>query len=109
MNKIVLIKTLVLAFVFCLFCATAAFGQASLLVGTPQPTNFNEHVEHATQHDMGIETSLLGANNPYSYAQGEQPLWQFPTPKQEVPLGDVARAYRKDHAVSRKAEIVMER
>jgi hypothetical protein len=108
MNKIVVLKTLVLTFVFCLFCATAAFGQATVLVGNPQPTTFTDHVQHASQHDMAVESSLLG-NNPYSYAQGEQPLWQFPTPKQEVPLGDVARAYRRDHALSRKAEIVVER
>ncbi len=103
MNKMIAIKTLVLAFVFCLFCATTAFGQ-SLLVGDPQPTTFIDHVQHAVQHDMGIESNLLGSN-PYSYAQGEQPLWQFPSPKQVVPLGAVARAYRKEHAIGLKEAV----
>lgn len=57
---------------------------------------------------MALESSLLGSST-YSYAQGEQPLWEFGTLKQEVPLGDVARAYRKDHALDRKAVKVFEK
>jgi hypothetical protein len=108
MNKIVVTKTLVLAFAFCLLGATAAFGQASVLISNPQPTVFNDHPQHAMQHDMGVESNLF-VSNPYSYAQGEQPLSEFATAKQEVPLGDVARAYRKDHSISRKSTIRLEK
>jgi hypothetical protein len=69
---------------------------------TPQPLEMADHVQHASQHAMAQETSLLG-NSSYAYAQGERPLWEFPSDKQETPLGDVARAYRKEHAATAKA------
>jgi hypothetical protein len=103
----IIMKTVV--FAFFLLCASAAFGQsAPVLPNTAQPVAFVEHPAQAAQHDMGRESYLYNAN-PYTYAQGEQPLWQFGSAKQEVPLGDVARAYRKDHAISRKASVVVEK
>jgi len=56
---------------------------------------------------MAAENSLLGTSA-YSYAQGEQPVVEFGSPKQETPLGDVARAYRKGHVVDKKAVKVLE-
>jgi hypothetical protein len=94
--------------VLCFFCATAAFAQsAPILSGQPAPIQMIEHPEHAMQHAMALETSLLGSSS-YSYAQGEQPLAQFGTLKQETPLGDVARAYRKERATTAKPTKVME-
>jgi hypothetical protein len=96
-------------FAFCFLCATAAFGQtASVLVNNPQPIEMLSHDQHASQHAMRQEESLLGCTSPYTYAQGEQPVWEFGTPKQEVPLGDVARAYRQGHVIDRKAAKVVE-
>jgi hypothetical protein len=87
----------------CFFCATAAFGQtASVIYANPQPLMMPTHPEHASQHDMGTESNLLGSSA-YSYAQGEQPLWEFASDKREIPLGDVARAYRKGHVLDKKA------
>jgi hypothetical protein len=87
----------------CLLCTSAAFGQAaSVLYSNPQPIQIPSHPEHASVHAMGIETSLVGGSA-YSYAQGEQPLWEFASDKREVPLGDVARAYRKGHVLDKKA------
>lgn len=96
-------------FAFCLLFATAAFGQtaASVLSNTPQPTVIPEHIQHATQHAMATENSLLG-NSAYTYAQGEQPVVDFGSLKQETPLGDVARAYRKGHVLDKKAVVVLE-
>lgn len=96
-------KTLIIA--FCLLCATAAFGQsASVLSNNPQPTVVPDHPQHASQHAMGQEVSLFGSSSAYTYAQGERPLWEFgSSDKHEVPLGDVARAYRKGHVIDRKA------
>jgi len=93
----------------CLLCATAAFGQsAGILVNNPQPTVFTDHPLHATQHAMAVVSSLLGSSA-YSYAQGERPLWEFgPVKPQEVPLGDVARAYRQGHVLDKKAARVFD-
>ena len=87
----------------CFLCASAAFGQSvGVLNANPQPILIPSHPEHAAVHAMGIESSLVGGSA-YSYAQGEQPLWEFPSDKHEVPLGDVARAYRKGHVLDKKA------
>lgn len=105
-------KTTLFLTVFFLACATAACAQsAPVLPNNPQPMVMTEHPVHAAQHAMGEESSLLGgAVSAYTYAQGERSLWEFgPSAKRETPLGDVARAYRKDHAVVRKAEIVVEK
>ncbi|MGC2171535.1 MAG: hypothetical protein WA555_20495 [Candidatus Sulfotelmatobacter sp.] len=102
-------KTTIFAFCFlCLFCATAAFGQsAPVLTGTPQPLQMQEHIQHASQHAMAQESSLLDSSD-YTYAQGEQPLSDFVTLKREIPLGDVARALRKKRADAPKAVEVWE-
>jgi hypothetical protein len=87
----------------CFLSATAAFGQtASVLYANPQPIVMPSHPEHASQHAMGTESSLLGSSA-YSYAQGEQPLWEFASDKREIPLGDLARAYRRGHVLDKKA------
>jgi hypothetical protein len=94
---------------FCFLCATAAFAQsAPVLSNNPQELVMISHEQHASQHAMGQEVSLFGCTSPYTYAQGEQPVWEFGTAKQEVPLGDVARAYRQGHVIDRKAAKVLE-
>ncbi len=97
-------------FALCFFCATAAFAQVgqSAISGTPQPIIMQDHPLHAEAHAMGNETTLLG-DTTYSYAQGEQPLWEFGSDRRyEAPLGDIARAYRKTHVFDKKATKVSE-
>lgn len=103
-------KTTILARFLCLLCATSAFAQsAGVLTGTPQPMQMSEHPQHASQHSMAQESNLFGSN-PYSYAKGEQPLSEFGSgPRYETPLGDVARAYRKEHASATKAVKALEK
>lgn len=93
-----------------LICATAAFSQtASILPSQANPTLFPEHVQHASQHDMATTQNLL-EHSDYSYAQGERPLWEFgPVGPPPVPLGDLARAARKEHAFDKKAQIIWEK
>jgi hypothetical protein len=94
---------------FCFLCATAAFGQsAPVLSNNPQQMEMLSHDQRASEHAMGQEVSLLGCSSPYTYAKGEQPVWEYGTPKHEVPLGDVARAYRQGHVIDRKAAKVVE-
>jgi hypothetical protein len=100
-------KTVVIA--FCLLCATAAFGQvASSLSNNPQPLVMTDHPQRAETHPMAPDDNLRGSAA-YTFAQGERPLWEFPSEKHETPLGDIARAYRKDHAFDKKATIVVEK
>jgi hypothetical protein len=99
-------KTTLLA--FCVLCATAALGQtASVLTNTPSPMVMMDHTQRAEEHSMRPLDNLRG-DSAYSYAQGEQPLTDFGTGKQEIPLGDVARAYRRQKALAsdKKAAVV---
>jgi hypothetical protein len=99
----------ILSVVF-LICATAAFGQnAPVLSSQAYPFQMTDHAQHASQHDMGQAQNLL-EHSDYSYAQGERPLWEFgPVGPPPVPLGDLARAARKEHALDKKARIVWEK
>jgi hypothetical protein len=108
--KINLAKTTIFTLCFlCFLCATAAFGQtASVLSSYAQPTVMPEHLQHASEHALAKETSLLSTST-YGYAQGEQPLVEFGTLPYETPLGDVARAYRKEHATTAKAVKVLDK
>jgi hypothetical protein len=56
---------------------------------------------------MGQEGTLLG-DSAYSYEHGERPLWEFATVKHVTPLGDEARALRKEHSTDKKASKVWE-
>jgi hypothetical protein len=93
----------------CFLCATAAFAQVgqTALSNLPQPIVMADHPQHASAHAMGDEVSLLGCST-YSYGQGEQPLWEFGSDRHEVPLGDIARAYRQGHVLDKKADKVSE-
>lgn len=100
-------KTIVIA--FCFLCATAAFGQvASSLSANPQPLIMTDHPQRADTHAMAPYDNLRGSSA-YSSEHGDQPLWEFPSDKHETPLGDIARAYRRDHAFDKKATIVVEK
>jgi hypothetical protein len=98
-------------FSLCFLCATAAaFGQtASVQSNNPQPISMpDDRAQHASQHALAQESSLFGTSE-YSYAQGERPMSEFVTLSRETPLGDIARAYRKEHALVPKAVKVMDK
>lgn len=89
----------VLCILFVLF-AGMAFGQNGVVLNsTVQPLQMMDHVEHAMQHAMGQENTLLDTST-YSYGHGEVPLAELGTISYETPLGDVARAYKKEHAAT---------
>ena len=93
---------------FCLLCATAAFGQYYSVGTAPIQSTYNppSHPNHAFSQPMSVEQNLLGVNSLTS-AQGEMPLWEAPAMSREVPLGDVARELRKQHAVAKKARLTL--
>ncbi len=101
-------KTLLFAFLF--LAATAAFGQAGFLSSQPQIVQIPDHPQHATYASMASEHPLVGgSSDTYTYAKGERPLWEFGSVSQPVPLGDVARAFRREKLAARKAEIIFEK
>jgi hypothetical protein len=84
-----------------------AFGQATVgggvLSSQPQILQLPSYPQHASIQSMGREQTLLEPTN-LTYAQGERPLWEFASTKNEaVPLGDVARMLRKEHEMMKKA------
>ena len=105
-----IMKTLVIASV--LLCSAAAFGQlaASSLPSQAAPLQMADHPQHASYANMASETLLVGGTaDTYTYARGERPLWEFGPVSQPVPLGDVARAYRKEKVTVKKADRVVEK
>lgn len=101
------ISLLVLVVLF----AAAAFGQsAPVIPNRPQPIQFEEHPQHASPHSLADESPIAGGSAAgYSYATGELPLWQFGHMTEPTPLGDVARAYRREKLGVAKATIVFEK
>jgi hypothetical protein len=90
--------------------ATAAFGQAGALSSQVAVIQIPDHPLHASLTPMACEHPLVGgASDNYSYAQGERPLWEFGPVTEPTPLGDVARAYRKEKLAAKKAEVVYEK
>jgi hypothetical protein len=104
-------KTTIVALSFlCFLCATTASAQLSapVLSNVPSPMRMQDHPEHASEHAMALETSLLSSNSPYTYAQGEVPLADLGSPIYHTPLGDIARANKKEHTTAAKAIKVLE-
>jgi len=100
--------TLVVLFVL---CAATAFGQAAGVVsGDIQALQLSGHPQRASIHEMAPEQPLVGGTAAtYSYARGERPLWEFGPVSEPIPLGDVARAYRKEKLTAKKAQIIFEK
>ena len=96
--------------VFCLLCATAAFGQYYSVGTAPIQSTYNppDHHTRAVSQPMSVEQNLLGVSS-FTSAHGEMPLWEAPFQSHEAPLGDVARALRKEHATAKKARLVLEK
>jgi len=93
----------------CFLCATLSFGQTSVainpMVNEPQMVTFFSHQSHAIQQSISQEQNLLERSG-FTYAQGERPLWEVAPKSQATPLGDVARALRKEHETAKKADII---
>ncbi len=100
-------------FVLFILCTAAAFGQTGVAVlsNQPQILLLPDHPLTAEYRDLASSRSLVGGGpTTYTYAQGERPLWEFGSPNPEpTPLGDVARAYRKEKLAAKKAEKVFEK
>jgi hypothetical protein len=103
-------KITLFTFIFCSALFTpAALGQVgAVLSSQPQVIASPSHPLHAEMHSLAAESPLVGGGT-YTYAQGERPLWEFGPVAEPTPLGDVARAFRKEKMTARKAEKVLEK
>lgn len=93
-------------FAVCFLCSTAAFAQVggSSISGRSQPLSFDYNVQHASRQALAEPQNLMDSSAAtYTYGQGERPLWEVAEEKHEVPLGDSARALRKEHEVVKKS------
>lgn len=100
------IKLLVLCF-FVAISATAAFSQSNGTVLSSEINSgitFTSHQMRASQQPATLEQSLL-TNSANISGHGERPLWEFAQPKEEKPLGDVAREYRRERAENQKKPV----
>ena len=90
----------------CVFCGTAAFPQSlggSAANGRAQMLTMSENPQHAAHIEMAQAHDLLERSGS-TWARGELPLWEvMPEKTPGPPLGDVARALRKEHATAKKA------
>jgi hypothetical protein len=94
-----------LLFAFCFLCSTGALAQ-NLLDATAHKLEMTEHPLRASQHTMAGEQTLLGQNSPFTFGQGERPLWEFTSNAPVEPLGDLAREIKKEHEAVKKSESV---
>jgi hypothetical protein len=106
MKPTLLMVTLALV-TLCLLSAPSAHAQlvGAVLTSQPQVIQVPSHPEHATQKPMAQESNLLGTTA-YTFAMGEQPLWQFAPASEAIPLGDIARMLKSEHETAKKAEKV---
>ena len=95
---------------FCLLGAVAAFGQSYSVGSAPIQSTYNppDHPTRAAFQLMLTEQNLLGVSG-FTSAHGEMPLWEAPVDSHEVPLADIARALKKEHATAKKARLVLEK
>ena len=90
-----------------LLLTSAAFGQnAGSISGQPQPYHPTGNPAHASVQPLAQEQYVLSGTH-YSSAQGEKATWELPQAP-VVPLGDIARMLKKDHAKLKKARVVYE-
>ena len=94
---------------FCLLCTLGAFGQ-NLLTPSSFTSTFQVtgHAQQAVPTPMAQEKSLLEGSGQVYTAHGERPLWEVAPIIHETPLGDSARALKKEHEAVKRAEIVWE-
>ena len=94
----------------CIFFAVSAAGQVSgVLNAQPQMFEMPSHPQQASQQAMGQSRDIM-ERSVSVWGQGEKPLWEamqeMGTLAAVTPLGDSARALRKEHVAVKKATIV---
>ncbi len=99
-----------LLFLFCVLCTAGAFAQSAVTSSAMVDTySLPDHAQQAAPHAMAQERSLLTGSSSVLIAHGERPLWEVAPVVHEIPLGDLARIQRKEHAAAKKANVTLEK
>jgi 3-polyprenyl-4-hydroxybenzoate decarboxylase len=99
-------KNFCFLFVVCLFAAVASAQVAGGSISSESHMLvIPGHPRQATQMAMATPHNLMERSGSFSL-KGERPLWELMPEPTVVPLGDSARALRKDHAAAKKAKVV---
>jgi hypothetical protein len=77
-----------------------------VLSAQPQVFTIADHPQHAFQAPLAPDQDLREQSSITS-ARGERPLWEFMPPPPFVPIADIARLIRNEHAQARKAVKVL--
>jgi hypothetical protein len=93
-------------FLFLFLCAGAAFGQTSVS-SEAQPIEFASHERHASQQSMARSQDVMETSTSF-VGHGQRPLWEVQPAPRVVPLGDIARYLRKEHAAAKKSKVIWE-
>jgi len=91
----------------CILRPVGAVGQtvgSYWLNGQPQMLVMPEHPQHAAQTPLAQEQDLR-EHSTYIYAQGERPVWEFMPAPSFVPIADMARTLRDEHAKAKKVVV----
>lgn len=94
-------------FAMCIFSGVGAVGQTIggyLLNAQPQIFVMPEHPQHASQTGLAQEQDLREQSG-ITYGRGERPMWELMPPPPFVPIADLARILRDEHARAKKAVI----
>lgn len=100
-------KTFFFLFLVCALSASVAAGQTigATLTGEAHPLTVPSHPRHASQAGLSTAQNLMERSGSTS-AHGERPLWEVMKLTPETPLGDSARALRKEHSAAKKATVL---
>ena len=101
-------KSCFFLFALCIFGALGAHGQTVngyLLNSEPQRLVMPEHPQRASQTQLAQEQDLRERST-YTYAQGERPAWEFMALPPFVPIAELARTFRDEHARAKKAVVI---
>ena len=101
-------KSCFFLFAICILGTVSAAGQTAgsySLSAQPQMLVMPEHPQHASQTPLAQEQDLREQST-YIYAQGERPAWEFMPAPRFVPIADVARMLRDQHATAKKAVVI---
>src|SRR5271157_217952 len=86
-----------------LLCSAARAQRGEVTAPYTTPWQPPSNPQHAGQHALAVESNILIANT-ITLATGERPISDFPisdfhSPKEEVSLGEAARAYRRAEGI----------
>jgi hypothetical protein len=101
-------KSFLFLFAGCILACVSAAGQTLASYGPSMQAQMlvmPEHPQHASQTPLAPEQDLRERST-VIYAQGERPAWEFMPSPNFVPIAELARTFRDEHVMAKKAVVV---